>query len=1029
MSNEDLEIKQEPTTKRPEVDESALEKALKERLNTEDVLFDAGNKALYSRDASNYRQVPIGVVRPKNEEDITAVLEICRKFGAPVLSRGGGTSLAGQCCNWAVVMDMSRHYKNITFFDFENSTITVQPGIVLDEVREKTKEKGLMFGPDPATHNHNTIGGMIGNNSCGIRSVMASKDGPGARTSDNIESLDIITYDGIRMKVGPTSDEEFEKIVKEGGRKGEIYQQLRDLRDKYADLIRERFPKIPRRVSGYNLDDLLLENGFNIAKALGGSEGTCVVILEATLTLVPNPKKRIVMVLGFEDVTKVGKYASNVIEFGPIGLEGTDEQLVKFMRNSHLREDELEMLPEGFSCMITEWAGNTTEEAREKAEKALEYLQSEDVITAYRIYEGEEEQEKVWAVREAGLGATAFVPNLEDSWPGWEDSAVPPEFVGDYLGELKELFKKYDYKASLYGHFGQGCIHCRIPFDLETQEGVEKYRRFVVEAADLVLKFGGSLSGEHGDGQARAELLEKMYGPELLKAFREFKRIWDPEGKMNPGKVVDPNPILSNLRLGPDYKPKQVKTHFQFPDDKYTFDRSALRCVGIGECRKLDDGVMCPSYQVTHEEKHSTRGRSTLLFEMLRGEVIKDGWQSEEVKEALDLCFSCKGCKGECPVNVDMTTYKAEFMSHYYERKTRPRHAYAFGWITIWSRLASKIPGVINYLTHTPFTANIMRKIAGMGEERKFPVYAPQTFREWFLSRETKNSDAKKVMLWADTFNNHFYAQTARAATEVLEHFGFQVIIPKRHLCCGRPLHVYGMLNMAKKWLREILTVHQEDIRNGVPVIGLEPSCMVTLRDEMLNFFPSDNDAQRLAKQSYILSEFIMKYVEEDKLPKIDSKVLLHFHCHHSSVLKTEDETSLLEKIGVNFNALDSGCCGLAGSFGFEKDHHEISMQSGERVLLPAVREQDQNTMILTNGFSCREQIAQGTNRKAFHLAELMHLAILEGNYKSNGETPEDYYRQNYGQKYKETSVVPALLTFITAVAVVGLGFLWTRRR
>lgn len=1028
MAHQDIEIKQEPVTKKPNIDESALERALKEKLG-DDVLFDNGTKALYSRDGSNYRQVPIGVVRPKNAEDIATILEICRKFNAPVLSRGAGTSLAGQCCNWAVVMDMSRHFNNITFFDVQNSTISVEPGIVLDEVRNKTKEKGLMFGPDPATHNHNSLGGMMGNNSCGIRSVMASKDGTGARTSDNVASMKIITYDGIAMEVGPTSDEEFLNIVQEGGRKAEIYQQLRDLRDKYADLIRERFPKIPRRVSGYNLDDLLPENGFNVAGALGGSEGTCVVITELTLKLVPNPKKRVVMVVGFEDVTKVGEYASKVIECGPIGLEGIDHQLVTFMRNSHLREDELEMLPAGYSCMITEWGGDTTEEAFEQAEKALKFLQTEDVVTAYRIYEGEEEQEKIWAVREAGLGATAFVPNLEDSWPGWEDSAVPPECLGEYIGELKELFKKYDYKVSVYGHFGQGCVHCRIPFNMETQEGVEKFRKFMDDASNLVLKYGGSLSGEHGDGQARAELLGKMYGPELLEAFREFKRIWDPQGKMNPGKVIDPNPILSNLRLGPHYKPKQVKTHFQFPDDKYTFDRSALRCVGIGECRKHEDGVMCPSYQVTREEKHSTRGRSTLLFEMLRGEVIKDGWQSEEVKEALDLCFSCKGCKGECPVNVDMTTYKAEFLSHYYEKKTRPRHAYALGWITIWSRLASKFPGIVNYLTNTPLTAKIIRKIAGMGEERRFPVFAPQTFRQWFLNREPKNPEGKKIMLWADTFNNYFYAQTAIAAVEVLEHFGFHVIIPQGHLCCGRPLQVYGMLKMAKRWLREILEVHKEEIRSGIPVIGLEPSCMVTLRDEMLNFFPSDNDAQRLAKQSYILSEFIIKYVEEDKLPKINSKVLLHFHCHHSSVLKTKDETDLLKKMGVDFKALDSGCCGLAGSFGFEKDHHEISMASGERVLLPAVREQDEQTMILTNGFSCREQIAQGTIRKAVHLAELMHIAIREENYKSNGETPENYYQKNYGQKYKETNLVPALWTTLGIVAIIGLTVLWRKNR
>ncbi|CAN5891292.1 FAD-binding and (Fe-S)-binding domain-containing protein [soil metagenome] len=1024
MIHSDLEIKQKSVTGKPSVDESALEKALRERMEGE-VLFDAGSKALYSRDGSNYRQVPIGVVRPKSAEDVARVLEVCRQFKAPVLSRGGGTSLAGQCCNWAVVMDMSRHYKNVLNVDAQNRTITVQPGIVLDVVREKAKEQGLIFGPDPATHTHNTIGGMLGNNSCGIHSVMASKDGPGARTSDNLESLEIITYDGTRMSVGPTSEEDLTAIIEAGGRKGEIYQQLRNLRDKYADLIRERFPKIPRRVSGYNLDDLLPENGFNVARALVGSEGTCVTILEATLTLVPNPKERVVMVVGFENVCKVGEYATKVLAYDPIGLEGTDDKLISYMKNSHLREDELEMLPEGFSCMITEWAGDTIEEARGKAEKALKYLQSEDVVTAYRIYEDDEDQEKVWAVRESGLGATAFVPGLEDSWPGWEDSAVPPEKIGDYLDDLQQLFKKYDYKASLYGHFGQGCVHCRIPFDLVTQEGLENYRKFVEEAADLVLSYGGSLSGEHGDGQARGELLEKMYGPELMEAFREFKRIWDPEGRMNPGKVIDADPILANLRLGTDYSPKKVKTHFQFPDDKYTFDRSALRCVGIGECRRLEGGVMCPSYMVTHEEKHSTRGRATLLFEMLQGEVIQDGWQSEEVKEALDLCLACKGCKGDCPVNVDMATYKAEFLSHYYEKHLRPRHAYAFGLITIWSRLAALIPGLTNFVMQAPLLGSLVKKTAGMAPQRKFPRYASQTFREWFQRREPKNRQGRKIILWPDTFNNYFHPQTAKAAVEVLEHFGFRVTIPTVRLCCGRPLYDYGMLDMAKKWLKEILAALEEDIRDGTPVVGLEPSCTATFRDELINFFPNEEDAQRLSKQTYMLSEFLMKYVEEDQLPKLKAEALIHNHCHHESVMRTSDEKKVLQRLGLDFTILDSGCCGMAGSFGFEEEHYDLSMKVGERVLLPKIREAKEDTLLIANGFSCREQIMQGSNREALHLAEVLHLAIHQGLNGKTGQTPEAYYKQKFLQEDSAPVASTTVLAAAGAVFAVSAFLLW----
>lgn len=561
------------------LDVEALEKALKDKLEGE-VYFDSENKALYSRDGSNYHQVPIGVVRPKNAEDIMQVLAVCRQFGAPVLSRGGGTSLAGQCCNHAVVMDMSRHYHQVLEIKEKERTVRVQPGIVLDRMLDATKEKGLIFGPDPATHNHCAVGGILGNNSCGIHSVMAARDGGGARVSDNVAELDIVTYDGLRMKVGPTSEEELERIIKEGGRKGEIYSRLRDLRDKYADLIRERFPDIPRRVSGYNLDDLLPEKGFNVARALVGSEGTCVSILEATMQLIPNPKERVVMVTGFEDVFKIGHHIPTVLKHQPIGIEGLDDKLISFMKKTHLREENVEMLPAGFSCMITEWDGDTIEEARGKAEKLLKELEDEGVITAFRFYEDDEEQEKIWAVRESGLGATAFVPDMEDTWSGWEDTAVHSDQLGGYLKELKELFGRYNYTVSVYGHFGQGLVHCRIPFDLKTEAGQKEYRRFLAEASDLVLKYNGSFSGEHGDGQARGELLEKMYGKELMEAFREFKRIWDPEGKMNPGKVIDPDPILANLRLGTDYNPARPETYFQYPDDEYNF--RAQRCDALG---------------------------------------------------------------------------------------------------------------------------------------------------------------------------------------------------------------------------------------------------------------------------------------------------------------------------------------------------------------------------------------------------------------------------------------------------------------
>jgi len=540
------------------------------------------------------------------------------------------------------------------------------------------------------------------------------------------------------------------------------------------------------------------------------------------------------------------------------------------------------------------------------------------------------------------------------------------------MHELRALFHKHGYEASLYGHFGQGVIHCRIDFDLVTESGLQNYRAFLDEATDLVIKYGGCASGEHGDGQSRGELLLKQFGPELMEAFREFKKIWDPRWKMNPGKVVSPNPILSNLRLGSNYAPAKIKTHFTFPVDKYDFARATMRCVGVGNCRQEKGGIMCPSYMVTKEEKHSTRGRARTLFEMMQGKEIKDGFKSEAVKEALHLCLSCKGCKGECPVNVDMATYKAEFLSHYYEGKIRPLHAYAFGYISRWSQIGSKIPFLANMMLNAPIIGNITKAIFGIAQKRKMPKYARETFKQWFSERPVQNTDKPSVILWADTFNNYFHPNTAKAAVEVLEELGFQVKIPMQHLCCGRPLYDFGMLETAKVWLMDIVDTLREDIRKDIPIIGLEPSCVSVFRDELGNLFPSDRDASRLTKNVYTLSEFIDQKLENKPLPQYHKKAIIQMHCHQSSVLKPNAELKVLKRMGVDYELLDSGCCGMAGSFGFEKDKYKVSVDIGNRVLIPAVKSASKNTLILTNGFSCRTQIQQLGKRKTVHLAELL---------------------------------------------------------
>ena len=944
------------------VDAAALAAALRREIRGE-VRFDDGSRALYATDASNYRQVPIGVVLPRDANDVIATVALARQFGAPILARGGGTSLAGQCCNVAVVLDFSKYMHRIRELDPKQKYAAVEPGIILDDLRSEAEKHNLTFGPDPATHTHCTIGGMIGNNSCGVHALMAGK------TVDNIEELEILTYDGVRLRVGPTSDEQLQRLIAEGGRIGEIYKGLRAIRDKYADQIRARYPKIPRRVSGYNLDELLPENGFHVARALVGSECTCVVVLEAKCRLVYSPPSRTLLVLGYKDIYTAADHVPQLLEFNPIGLEGVDDRLVDDMKAKGLNVHNIALLPEGRGWLLVEFGGETKSESDANARRLIDATKRWNDAPSTKLFDDKREEKMVWQIRESGLGATAFVPGKPRTWEGWEDSAVDPKHLGKYLRDLRKLMDKYGYVGDLYGHFGQACVHTRNNFDLESAPGIAKFRAYIDEAADLCVKYGGSLSGEHGDGQSRAELLPKMFGDELVGAFREFKSIWDPEWKMNPGKVVTPYHPIENLRLGAEFRPWSPKTHFQFPEDEGRLDRAVLRCVGVGKCRRMEGGTMCPSFMATREEEHSTRGRARLLFEMFEGREISAGWRNEAVKDALDLCLSCKGCKGDCPVNVDMATYKAEFLSHYYARRLRPIAAYTMGWIHRWSRLAALAPGATNLMM------SLTKPLLGIASQRRMPRYARKTFVSQFRRRPAIQSN-RRVLLWPDTFNNHFRPDTAMAAVDVLEAAGYQVTIPRKPLCCGRPLYDWGFLGQAKSLLREVMSELRPELDEGVPIIGLEPSCISVFRDELHNLFPANEDAQRLGKAAMTLSEFINREGDRFKLPRLRSKALVQPHCHHAAIMKFEPELEVLRKIGLDVDQPDAGCCGMAGAFGFERDHYEISMRVGERVLLPKVRDAARDTLIIADGFSCREQIAQATGREALHLAQVLQMAL-----------------------------------------------------
>jgi len=964
------------------VDTDKLRAALAEKVDGE-VRFDAGSRAAYAHDGSNYRQPPLGVVVPRTPEAAAAAVGVCAEFGAPVLSRGGGTSLAGQCCNTAVVIDWTKYCHQVVSVDPGGRTATVQPGIALDKCNDAVREYGLMVGPKPSTHVSCTIGGMIGNNSCGSTAQAYGK------MADSVRRLEILTYDGVRTWTGLTSDADYEQILAAGGRKAGIYRGLREIRDRYLGLIRTRYPDIPRRVSGYNLDYLLPEKQFHVARALVGSESTLVTVLTAEIGLVEIPKFRSLVVLGYPDIAQAADLVPLVNSHQPLAVEGLDDMLISLEREEHLGGAALGKLPEGSGWLMIQFGGDTEQEAKERAQSLIDAARAEGEHARPHVayIEDPAVEDNLWSVRELGLGATAYPPGRHETHEGWEDAAVPPERLGDYLRDFRTLLARHDYHgASLYGHFGHGCVHTRIPFELRTGEGVAAYRSFVEEAADLVITYGGSLSGEHGDGQSRGELLPKMFGPELVRAFGELKAVFDPDHRMNPGKVVDPYRLDENLTLR-GFFPREPRTFFHYPHDGGKFSAGAAsRCVGVGKCRGDEGGVMCPSYRVTREEEHSTRGRARLLMEMVRGEVVTGGWHSAEVRDALDLCLACKGCRKECPVGVDMATYKAEFLAHHYAGRIRPAAHYSMGWLPVLARLVTAVPGLagtVNLAGRTPGLSYLAKRAGGIDARRDLPRFAGQRFTTWYARRRRQRRGRRRVILWPDTFSNNFHPEVARAAVTVLERAGFTVDVPLKPMCCGLTWISTGQLGVAQRVLRRTVKALLPDLRAGVPVVVLEPSCAAVFRADAAELLGSD-DARLLAKQTRTLAELLVEsgwqpggllegLSREGPRGARSSRAIAQVHCHQHAIVGFDPDTEVLRRAGVDVDVLDTGCCGLAGNFGFERGHYEVSAACAERGLWPAARHADPDTVILADGFSCRTQLAAGrTGRKGLHLAQLL---------------------------------------------------------
>ncbi|MEZ0580556.1 FAD-binding and (Fe-S)-binding domain-containing protein [Nocardioides sp. MH1] len=977
---------------------AAVERELREQVDGE-VFFDAGTRGAYSTDASNFRQVPIAVVTPRTPAAAADAVAVCRRHRLPIVSRGGGTSLAGQCCNEAVVIDFSRHCNRLISIDAQARTCVVEPGIVLDDLNRQLAPIGLRYGPEPATHPNCTLGGMIGNNSCGATAQRTGK------VVDNVVSLDVLLHDGTHFTARALDDEAFAALVSgesdESSRVIEVHRQLRRLTDDHADLIRDRYPDIPRRVSGYNLDSLLPEHGFDIAGFLVGSEATLVTVLRAELNLVPVVQARTLVVLGYDDIAAAADAVPGIVEHEPIALEGIDHYLLHDQRLKQMNLEGLDQLPEGRGFLMVQFGGEEQDEADARAHAMLDAIGRSPDDADVSFYDDPAVEDEFWLIRESGLGATAHVPHKPDTFEGWEDSAVPVPRLGDYLRDLRELYEEFGYATdtgpSLYGHFGQGCVHTRIPFDLFTTEGVATYRRFMERAADLCVSYGGSLSGEHGDGQSRGELLGRMFGRDVVELFEEVKTLFDPDNLMNPGKVVHPAPLDDHLRLGGSWAPRQpLPLFFDYPEDGHSFIQAADRCVGVGKCRQHshEDGqVMCPSYQATGDERHSTRGRARLLFEMLNGHgdsPIADGWRSEDVKEALDLCLACKGCKVDCPASVDMATYKAEFLAQHYRHRRRPRADYVTGWLPAGVRALDRLhlQPLVNRLAGIRPLRRVGSRMAGL-EDRDAPRLAPQTLQAWWTERsdavrplpsvDTLPAPRGKVLLFPDTFTNYFHPDVGRAAVAVLEDAGWQVDVPAEPLCCGLTWISTGQLDVARRRLRRTVDALAPHVRAGGLVVGLEPSCTSVFRSDAKELFSADPDVHRLADHTVTLAELLTEHSDGWEPPRLDNTHgLAQVHCHQHAVLGWDADRKLLDRAGADVERLDSGCCGLAGNFGFTAGHGQISEACAEQVLLPRLREAPSDAAVLADGFSCRTQIEQldSGGRQGLHLAQLLADAL-----------------------------------------------------
>lgn len=915
---------------------------------------DAGNRrrAEYATDASNYRVVPQVVAYPRSVDEVEAAVAAAVAAGVPVTTRGGGTSTAGNSVGTGLVLDFSRHLDRVLSVDPDARTAVVEPGAVLDTITLAAAPHGLRYGPDPSTHARATIGGSIGNNACGPRALSYG------RTADNVVELDVLTAGGARFaarragRAGLPAD----------GPAAAIHAGLDALVRDNLGLIRTEFGRFRRQVSGYSLEHLLPENGSDVARFLAGTEGTLGVLLGATVRLVESPRAVALCVLGYADMPAAADAVPGLLPHGMVALEGMDARLVDVVRRRR-GEAAVPDLPRGAGWLFVETAGETEAEAVAAAEKLVADAGALD----HAIVTGATAR-ALWRIREDGAGLGGRTPAGEAAWPGWEDAAVPPERLGAYLREFEQLMRSHRLDGLSYGHFGDGCVHVRIDFPFDS--GPQVFRAFVTDAAELVGSHGGSLSGEHGDGRARGELLRHMYSPEAVALFRGVKDLFDPANLLNPGVIVDPAPVDRDLRV-PAASPLRRNLAFAYAADGGDLSTAVHRCVGVGKCRAdttATGGVMCPSYLATRDEKDSTRGRARVLQELANGELVS-GFAAKELEESLDLCLSCKGCSADCPAGVDMATYKSEVLHQRYRRKLRPASHYALGMLPRWARLASVAPRLANGTLRSATLSRLAKRAAGVDQRRPLPEFARRTFRAWFRARPT--TTGTPVLLWVDTFTEHFSPEVGQAAVRVLENAGYRVRVVEKPVCCGLTWISTGQLDGAKRQLRRSLDGLAEAIDNGWPIVGLEPSCTAVLRHDLAGLLPDDPRTPKVVSQTKTLAE-LLTATPGWTPPRLDGvTAVAQPHCHQHAVMGWQADAGLLADAGATVDAV-GGCCGLAGNFGVEQGHYDVSVAVAETALLPAVRNAPDDAVVLADGFSCRTQLDQLADRQGRHLAQLL---------------------------------------------------------